>query len=156
MSWKWMAFCILSMVLLVELTAASEITCFSPNSSTEVCIRVNDEDVSYEIFEMSGAVASKKIVFQSEEKLHIEVSDYNFDGQLDFSVWHIDEGMGVYKIYRIFLYSPKIMDFVDGFPACGDEFINVEIDKRRKAIVGTYFRENIPVSCFTQLRKFMP
>ncbi|WP_419963732.1 hypothetical protein [Pantoea vagans] len=32
------------------------------------------------------------------------VGDYNHDGYRDFSIWHLDEGVGTYKKYRLFIF----------------------------------------------------
>jgi hypothetical protein len=58
------------------------------------------------------------------------VVDYNFDGYKDFSVSHIDDGMGTYTIYDVFLYSPKGNGFVAVLPRCGDMFNNILVNKK--------------------------
>lgn len=86
---------------------------------------------------------------ESEKENHIIHDDYNFDGKEDFSVWHMDEGMGVYKIYRVFIYSISTDSFNEIKPSCGDEFINIIINKADKNITSTYFDENLPKKCIT-------
>ncbi|WP_454765450.1 XAC2610-related protein [Cupriavidus campinensis] len=97
---------------------------------------------------------SGEIVFHSGRSLHIENDDYNFYGHRDFAVWHLDDGMGVYRIYRIFLYSPRRGAFVEHYSSCGDDFINIRVDRRRKALVSTYFREKVPTPCINRLGKY--
>ncbi|WP_412548439.1 XAC2610-related protein [Pseudomonas sp. PDM18] len=91
------------------------------------------------------------INIDTESKLNIEIADYNFDGNLDFSVWHMDEGMGTYLIYRVFIFKPKIKKFTEANPNCGDEFINLNLDRKSKTVSSTYFKNNTPRVCHTRL-----
>lgn len=41
------------------------------------------------------------------EQNDIFVADFNFDGNNDFSLYHMDDGWGVYEVHRIFLFDEK-------------------------------------------------
>ncbi|WP_430292875.1 XAC2610-related protein [Pseudomonas sp. B1-22] len=81
----------------------------------------------------------------------MEIADYNFDKNLDFSIWHSDDGNGTYDIYRIFIYNQKSNTFSEVHSKCGDEFINANIDKKTKTITSTIFEDNTPKICHTKL-----
>ena len=54
----------------------------------------------------NGKIFSTEVLdISSGKRNHIKIEDYNRDGYKDFSLWHVDEGMGMYKIYRLFLFS---------------------------------------------------
>jgi len=93
-----------------------------------------------------------ELAVEAETARNIVVDDFNFDGKNDFSVWYLDEGMGKYSIHRVFVYSSKQNTFVEQFPDCGDEFINLRIDKKRKRLLSTYYQKNIPRICATKPR----
>ncbi|XEQ04100.1 hypothetical protein LPA67_20035 [Salmonella enterica subsp. enterica] len=40
----------------------------------------------------------------TENNIHVKYGDYNFDGKEDFVIWYTDDGMGIYDIYRVFLF----------------------------------------------------
>lgn len=67
------------------------------------------------------------ISIPSEAPLRIKVEDLNSDGYPDFSVAHLDEGMGTYSVHRVFLYSSRRKIFLEFFPKCTNEFINLKI-----------------------------
>ncbi len=107
-----------------------------------------------ESIEMIPGSGSGKLTLPSSERpLHIEVADFNFDGHEDFAVWHLDDGMGVHKIYRIFLYTPGQKTFEEALSRCGDTFINVRRDLRRRRLLSTHWSDNTPMSCVTRLPK---
>ncbi|MFB9077748.1 XAC2610-related protein [Flavobacterium procerum] len=78
----------------------------------------------------------------TDNRTNIEVEDYNFDGYKDFSVYHTDDGMGVYTVYQIFIYNPATAQFKevkmpsDSAAKCG-EFSDVEINKKNKTFEST-------------------
>lgn len=94
----------------------------------------------------------KVIELDAEKKIHIEISDYNFDGVKDFSVWHMDDGMGVYKMYRVFVFDIKTEGFLEIFPDCGDEFINLKVNNVLRYLISTYFEGGEPKSCMSFVR----
>ncbi|MEN2415704.1 XAC2610-related protein [Flavobacterium mesophilum] len=75
----------------------------------------------------------------TDKPSHLEINDYNFDGFADFALYHIDDGMGVYSIYQIFIFNPntkqfKTLEFPSNFnPKC-DMFCDVKIDKIKKTL----------------------
>lgn len=81
--------------------------------------------------------------------VNLEVGDYNFDGNADFSLWYLDEGKGTYTIHRVFLFSRGTGRFGEYFPACGDEFVNLKVDKKNRRLISTYWADNEPKVCFT-------
>lgn len=78
-------------------------------------------------------------------KNHVTLEDYNRDGYKDFSVWYLDEGMGTYKIYRLFIFSPLEGKFKEIKPGCGDDFVNIRIDGDN--LINTFYDENTLKSC---------
>ncbi|WP_309608992.1 XAC2610-related protein [Flavobacterium sp.] len=75
----------------------------------------------------------------TEKETFLEIEDYNFDGFKDFSYSHVDDGMGVYTIYQIFIYNKKTNQFQElqipnGFKTNCDQFCDVVINKKRKTI----------------------
>ena len=85
--------------------------------------------------------------FDSERPLHVVVDDYDFDGHPDVAIWHIDDGMGVHMVYRIFVFNARRGEFVELTPACGDGFLNVKRLAKRKALQNSYFKDNVVVAC---------
>ncbi|WP_156173711.1 XAC2610-related protein [Cupriavidus basilensis] len=81
--------------------------------------------------------------------VNLGVGDYNFDGNTDFSLWYLDEGKGTYTIHRIFLFSKSAGRFGEYLPACGDEFVNLKVDKKNRRLISTYWADNEPKVCFT-------
>jgi hypothetical protein len=125
----------------------AEIIDFFPSGESKVTIKINDNEVEI----INRDKLEKKIEFDTEKTLNIEIYDYDFDKNLDFSIWHSDDGKGVYDIYRILLYNKKTKTFVEAQSKCGDEFINVKIDKKTKTIASTIFEGNTPKTCHTKL-----
>ncbi|MFS2125600.1 XAC2610-related protein [Pseudomonas sp. Pseusp97] len=125
----------------------AEIIDFFPSGDNKTTIKIKNNEVEI----VNGDKLEKKIEFDTEKTLNIEIYDYDFDKNLDFSIWHSDDGKGVYDIYRIFLYNKKTKTFVEAQSKCGDEFINVKIDKKTKAIASTIFEDNTPKTCHTKL-----
>ncbi|MFS8980299.1 hypothetical protein PO002_38655 [Cupriavidus necator] len=131
---------------------ASSGTNFSPDGATRVAVHINGGHILYEI-ENESQKKREEINFEVEKQLHIEIADYNFDGRLDFSVWHTDEGMGTYTLHRVFVFSKEKNEFIENFPKCNDEFINLKVDKKNKRLISTYFEGGIPRLCKTNLKK---
>ncbi|MDU4255990.1 XAC2610-related protein [Pseudomonas sp.] len=125
----------------------AEIIDFFPSGENKATIKIENNEVEI----LNANVLEKKIEFDTEKPLNIEISDYNFDKVLDFSIWHSDDGMGTHKIYRIFLYNKKTKTFSEAQSKCGDEFINIRTDKKTKTIAITIFEDNIPKLCHTKL-----
>jgi hypothetical protein len=100
-----------------------------------------------------GRVNKGRVDVDTEKPIYIDVADYDFSGRLGFAVWHVDDGKGTYSIYRVFTFSSSINKFVERNPAssCGDEFINLSIDKKRHSLFSTVWEQNIPKICVTRL-----
>ena len=122
---------------------------FSPDPKIRVFLSINGNTLSYRI--VGQHVVVDQIVFETEKKIHLEIEDYNFSGKKNISVWYIDDGMGTTTVHRVFLYSIKKKNFVEYFPVCGDQFINLRVDKKTKTLRSTYFADNIPKLCSTRL-----
>lgn len=133
--------------------ASNETKNFSPTPTTSATLTLSEDRVTYNIFSQE-LKNHGSVIIETEKKAHIEISDFNFDGKKDFSVWYTDDGMGTYTIHRVFLYSPKTLEFLEHFPQCGDEFINLKIDTAKKLIKSTYYKDNTPETCKTKLPKY--
>jgi hypothetical protein len=119
---------------------------FTPDAGVVVKLAAGEQEVNVTIDGQKGQV-EQKIVVETEHKLTITVEDYNFDGYKDFSISHLDDGMGTYSIYQVYLYSPKSERFVTLTPACGDEFINLRLVKKKRLLVNSYVDGNKWKSC---------
>lgn len=119
---------------------------FSPEGSVQATIAVVDREVSFST-RSGGRDKASKLMIDSERPVRVEIDDYNFDGFKDFSISHIDDGQGTYSIYRIFVYSKKNKTFVEIQPKCGDEFINIKVNKKTSTVTNSYFRDNVMTGC---------
>ncbi len=79
--------------------------------------------------------------------------DFNFDGHLDFEIWYVDEGMGKYTVHRVFVFRPESVTFTEVSPKCGDEFLNLKVNKAKRNLTSTYYVKNRAVLCSTRLGK---
>jgi hypothetical protein len=139
--------CILMAVLLSDniFAISNEVNFFpEPGLSTKVIIKANKVTVI-----MNNAVDRNinDLKIDAEKNLNLKIEDFNFDGNKDFSISYIDDGMGTYFIDRIFLYVRKDKSFVELVPKCGDEFINLKIIKKKKIISYTKFTDGKPIRC---------
>lgn len=117
----------------------NEVTLSWGGSSLNVDVKNNDHHKISDLF------------FETNKELHVKLDDFNFDGIGDFAVWHIDDGMGTYTIFRVFVYDAQKKEFKEASPSCGDEFINLIVDKKNKSLKSTYYEANIPKQCVTKL-----
>lgn len=99
----------------------------------------------------AAGIRGASIPTQTEKTVHLEVGDYDFSGLDGFAFWSIDEGQGVYKVYRVFTFSWERNDFVERRPSCGDEFLNLKVDSLHGQLVSAFFDDNVPKSCITRL-----
>lgn len=109
---------------------------------------VEETELVYSI-SLKDEIKTNRIKFDTEKRLYLGSDDLNFDGYPDIFAWHTDEGMGSFSVYRIFIYLPKNNNFIENLPNCGDQFLNLKIDKKHKKIRSTYFEDNIPKICET-------
>lgn len=125
---------------------------FSPDGRVSVALKAEGKSIFYKIYGPNFR-RSREVVVDSEKKININIDDFNFDGKKDFSIWYVDDGMGVYTIHRIFMFSKKRQVFVEYFPSCGDEFIELKVDRKMRQLTSTYFEDNVPKTCITRLPK---
>jgi hypothetical protein len=119
---------------------------FLPESSVRATVTVANQEVSFST-KFGGLYKNSKVSIDSENPVRVEIDDYNFDGFKDFSLSHVDDGQGTYSIYRIFVYSRKTRNFVEIQPKCGDEFINIKLDKKNKTVINSYYSDNVMTGC---------
>lgn len=122
---------------------------FFVNKTSKARISVAEGRVVYEV-KTNEEITTGYFEIYAEAKLKIKSDDFNFDGNFDFDVWHFDEGMGVYTIHRVFVFNPSGKIFYEIFPGCGDQFINLEINKRKRVLYSTFFFRNKPKRCATR------
>ena len=132
--------------LSVTIVEAQNVLPFEPEKGTQATIAINDKMVSYRLTS-SKLVQEESFLVDTEKSIHISIDDYNFDGKQEFSVWYMDDGMGIYPIHRVFLFSPSNNKFIEIRPRCGDEFINLKVNRRKKTLTSTYYENNIAKPC---------
>ncbi len=114
--------------------------------SAKICLEDNDS-LSVSVLGNGKILSAEDIDVSSEKKNHIILEDYNRDNYKDFSVWHVDEGMGKFKIYRLFIFSQTENKFNEIKSTCGDDFIDVRING--EYLINTFYDDNAPKSCAT-------
>lgn len=134
------------------LAAADSSVIFRPCPKVAVEVTANKSSLDYTIIK-SGLTAKKIFSLDIETTPYLELSDFNFDGLQDFSVWYLDEGMGKYTIHRLFLFDPKSKDFVEARPRCGDEFLNLRVHEAKRELISTYYINGQAMTCSTRLQK---
>lgn len=125
---------------------------FSPKNGIDIEAYTKGQMLFYKI-SASKKTESHKIGFDTEKKISLSIEDFNFDGHLDMSVSHIDDGMGAFTISRVFIFSPVNEDFYEILPDCGEQFLNLKINAESRKLVSSYFEDNIPVLCETHTGK---
>lgn len=116
-----------------------------------VNIALKDNNLlSVSVIDGEKILSTEDIDVSSDKKNHISFDDYNRDGYKDFSVWHYDEGMGIYKIYRVFIFSKIENKFKEIKPDCGDELINIRIEGDK--LINMVYEDNTPKSCSIPLK----
>ena len=110
---------------------------FSPSAGVVAVVRIDGKDLFWKSSGRSS-VKQGKVTFETESPLDIEIGTYDFSGHLGFWVSHTDDGKGVYRVDRVFIFSRSSNEFVERFRSCGDEFVNLRVDKRRCCLVSTY------------------
>ncbi|WP_350437369.1 XAC2610-related protein [Pseudocitrobacter faecalis] len=119
------------------------------NISVKVLLKGNDSLV-VSVLDAGKQVNIENVDVSSGKKNHITFEDYNRDGYKDFSIWHLDEGMGTYKIYRLFIFSPPDKNFKEIKPTCGDDFVNLRIEGHD--LINMIYDDNIPKPCSIPLK----
>ncbi|MEE1948730.1 hypothetical protein V0R48_07085 [Pseudomonas alcaligenes] len=144
-------------LMLLFLINTSALACeqnlnFSPNKGIEIEAYTKEQTLLYKIV-TSENINSHKIKFDTDKKISIAIKDFNFDDHLDMSISHLDDGMGVFTVSRVFIYSPAKKDFYEIFPNCGEQFLNLRIDADNRKLISSYFNNNIPTTCETYTEK---
>lgn len=121
---------------------------FSPAPGVEASLTVSVPQVLLKIKSKQGG-SQETIALETEKSLTIRVEDYNFDGHKDFAISHIDDGMGTYQISHVYVYvySAQAEKFLPLTPKCGDEFINLAINKAKRTLTSSYVLENTYKTC---------
>lgn len=138
--------------LMWTLQAFAETSTFSPTQGVEAALVLEGPTLNIAVKgEMHNE--SRTIDFEAVNELHVQVDDFNFDGAKDFAVRQLDDGMGTYDYYRVFIYQVKTGTFEELQPDCGDGFVNLRVDKKRKALLSTYWEMNVAKQCVTRFAK---
>ncbi|MCV9927764.1 hypothetical protein OIU83_08885 [Flavobacterium sp. LS1R49] len=129
-------------LLVSSLSNGQEILKFQQKDKTQIQINpINN----FEKLEITTSRNNKIQVIDSietsitDKQTQIAIEDYNFDGYHDFACYHLDDGMGVYTIYQIFIYNPenglfkKLRQSSKFAPEC-DEFCDIQINKKKKTL----------------------
>lgn len=119
---------------------------FSPAKGVWAELTVKDHSVELSLASDGGS-ATETIAVETEKKLRVRIEDYNFGGHKDFSISHTDNGMGTYEISLVYVYTPRERKFVPLAPRCGDEFINLALDKSRRTLTNSYVVDNKYRTC---------
>ncbi|WP_434594317.1 hypothetical protein J3Q09_01040 [Pseudomonas sp. R4-83] len=130
----------------------AETTTFSPKDGVNATLALEGSTLNIAVKSETHR-ESRTIDFEAENQLHMQFDDFNFDGAQDFAIWQLDDGMGTYDYYRVFVYQAKTGTFEELQPDCGDGFVNLRVDKKRKALLSTYWETNIPKQCITRFTK---
>lgn len=138
----------------MKITLLNILLLFSYHSYSQKNIEINQKDNTpikikavndFEKLEITTSKSNKIQVIDSIEtsisdrEMHFAIEDYNFDGYQDFATYHLDDGMGVYTIFQLFIYEPinsqfKQLKIPRNFgPEC-DEFCDIQINKKKKTI----------------------
>jgi len=128
----------------------AEVTTFSPIKNAEATLVLEGSMLTV-VVKSDAHSESRTIAFQAENELHVQIDDFNFDGAKDFAVWQINDGMGTYTIHRIFVYQPEAAFFTELTSACGDDFVNLRVEREKRALFSTYWEMNEPKLCSTNL-----
>lgn len=119
---------------------------FSPGAGVEASLVVSGPQVLLKVTGKQGE-SEETIAVETEKKLKVSIEDYNFDGHKDFAISHLDDGMGTYQIYQVYVYSAKAGKFLPLAPKCGDEFINLAVNKAKRTLTNSYMVENKYKTC---------
>jgi hypothetical protein len=139
-------------LIALSASATERVRVFSPAPGIKATIEIDGEALIWTV-DYAGGNNQGRVDVDTEKPIYLDVSDYDFSGQLGFAVWHVDDGMGTYSVYRVFTFSPSTKKFVERSPAplCGDEFINLRVDKKKRRLFSTIWDKNIPKICLTRL-----
>ncbi|HEX4548928.1 XAC2610-related protein [Pseudomonas sp.] len=138
--------------LLWTMPVLAETTTFIPTKGVEATLVLEGSTLNVAV---KGEThnESRTVDFEAVNELHMQFDDFNFDGAQDFAVWQLDDGMGTYDYYRVFIYQARTGTFEELQPDCGDGFVNLRVDKKREALLSNYWEMNIPKQCVTRFAK---
>lgn len=119
---------------------------FSPETGVVATITSEAHEVIITL-KINSVITTNKVPVDTEKPLNFLIEDYNFDGRNDFSISHVDDGMGTYIVYDVYIYSQKIRKFIPLRPKCGDQFINLKLSKNNQTITNSYFSNNHFETC---------
>lgn len=132
-----------------QAAADNAVVSFSPLKGVDAVIEVHGSRVDLVVTRLHIAMRDT-IEVETEKTLRVVVEDYNFDGYSDFSVSHTDDGMGSYEISEVFTYSANEGKFIRLAPTCGEEFVNLRIEKKKRRLLNTYTQGNRFRTCAMQ------
>lgn len=138
--------------LMWTIPASAETTTFSPTKGVEATLVLEGSTLNVAVNSQMHS-ESRTIDLEAENELHMQFDDFNFDGAKDFAIWQLDDGMGTYDYYRVFVYQAKTGVFKELQPDCGDGFVNLRVDKKRKVLLSTYWGMNGPDQCITRFTR---
>ncbi|GAA0752688.1 hypothetical protein LRH25_14390 [Ideonella azotifigens] len=124
---------------------------FVPCSGADITATVSRQALSYSITLPGQASVDRSVPLDVERQPHLIVEDYNFDGRPDLSVWYLDEGMSTSTIHRVFLFDPDSHDLKEVAAQCGEEFLNLKLDKLNRLLISTVYKQGKPSICKTSL-----
>ncbi len=146
MRFKYLAISLLGVLWTAPVFAES--TTFSPTENVEATLVLAGSTLTVAV-KSNTQSESRTIAFQAENELYVQIDDFNFDGAKDFAVWQIDDGMGTYTIHRVFIYQPEAGFFKELTPACGDDFVNMRVERDKRMLLSTYWEMNEQKLCVT-------
>ncbi len=146
MRFKYLAISML--VLLWTAPVFAEATTFTPTKNVEATLALEGSTLTVAV-KSDTQSDSRTIAFKAENELHVQIDDFNFDGAKDFAAWQIDDGMGTYTIHRVFIYQPEAGFFKELTPACGDDFVNLRVERDKRMLLSTYWEMNEQKLCVT-------
>lgn len=123
---------------------------FTPFPGVRAVVEIKGSTLVWRLFD-GNKVKQRVLNLDTEKTLNLEIGSYDFSGRLGFLVSHIDDGMGVYEVVRVFTFSQSVDDFIERFPSCGDEFFNLKVDRKRRYLVSNYWDKNVAKICNTRL-----
>lgn len=140
------AACVLLFYVILPVAAKECEVHFSPMPGVAVKLYVKDQNVDLQVT-AGESVKHERVTVETEKPLKVAIDDYNFDSYKDFSFSHTDDGMGVFDVTTIYVYSEKDGRFVLMAPDCGDEFINLRIVKEKRMLINSYVEDNRYKTC---------
>ena len=143
---KVIGFALLGIAGSSALAAAEGMLSFSPLCKVQAEVVAKGPEVTVTV-KKNGEAATETILMETEQPLKLAVDDFNFDGHADFSITHLDDGMGTYFISEVYVYSVKEKKFVRLAPKCGSQFVTLVVLKKKRTLTSTYWDQNRHKTC---------